>query len=129
MWSDDKRPEHAIDVGAALKNMKRDAVLNSSRATKDKSTRLTMKLTRKNGTFGMALSDQNRVTSLPDGPAKKAGLKQFDLVTHIDGVEIVGKISEYVKPKQQAIMLTIARPPQSMATFLALPCVISAIAI
>ena len=53
------------------------------------------------GIFGLVLNDANRVTHVAEGSgAARAGLKPFDLVTHVDEVPLVGSIAPYVEGKE-----------------------------
>ena len=66
------------------------------------------------GIFGLVLNDANRVTHVAEGSgAARAGLKPFDLVTHVDEVPLVGSIAPYVEGKV-SVRLGIERPPAAL---------------
>ena len=66
------------------------------------------------GIFGLVLNDANRVTHVAEGSgAARAGLKPFDLVTHVDEVPLVGSIAPYVEGKE-SVRLGIERPPAAL---------------
>ena len=71
---------------------------------------LTMRVTRKDGVFGCALSEHNRITDVtPDGAAEAAGLEMWDRVIKVDGVTLTGKVADAAQGKE-SILLGIERP-------------------
>lgn len=73
--------------------------------------RTLVQVSRIDGSFGLTLNQFNRVTEIKkDSAGYFAGLRTFDLITHVDGLRLEGKMSEAVRGRN-TVELGVERPP------------------
>ena len=79
-----------------------------------------LRLTRIDGaSFGLTLNDFSRVTAIaPKSAAEVGGVCKFDLITHVNGLPLEGKLSVAVQG-QDAVELTVERPPCNLYKMIA----------